>query len=186
VAQLNCEEIRGLLVDYSDGQLLSDESAKVRMHLAECERCRAVLAALNDSLRLAEVVWQDNATESAEIGNVAEVTEVKPNKLPLRHIGAIAAGVIVLLAVTVVFQFNKKAAQPANEEMTIAQLEYKMERAGHAAQLLAAADILAEQPGGTEFAREQYAYVAETYPDMQAATLAKSRMDSIPERRTEQ
>jgi len=50
-----CEEIREILVDYADGQLLPSDSNKVAEHLAECAHCRKMLDALQRSLELAGV-----------------------------------------------------------------------------------------------------------------------------------
>ena len=61
--QKSCEDIADMLVDYADGRLSPGESSKVSAHLAKCEDCRESLEALQRSLELAEVIWEDQLAE---------------------------------------------------------------------------------------------------------------------------
>ena len=63
----SCEDIREMLVDYADGQLLPSEANRVAEHLAKCEHCQRILDALQSSLELAEVVWEDGLGAAKEI-----------------------------------------------------------------------------------------------------------------------
>ena len=72
----------------------------------------------------------------------------------------------------------------ARVSATARELALDIERAGIAMQLLATADILAEQPGGEEFACERYRYVLATYPDTEAALQSESRLGSLCEERS--
>jgi hypothetical protein len=45
----------------------------------------------------------------------------------------------------------------------------RIEREGIAAQILAAANLLARQPGGEEFARQRYDEILSSYPETNAA-----------------
>ena len=61
--------------------------------------------------------------------------------------------------------------EPPSEE-----IEDRIRRAGMAAQLFAAAEVLDELEGGRTAAEKQYAYITERYPDTEQATLARRRL----------
>ncbi|GAB4236260.1 MAG: hypothetical protein Kow00109_09750 [Acidobacteriota bacterium] len=50
---IRCEEIEVLLSGYLDGELTQQQSQRVELHLAECERCRQVLEELQEARRAA-------------------------------------------------------------------------------------------------------------------------------------
>ena len=66
--------------------------------------------------------------------------------------------------------------------MRLAEIEQEMFRAGLAAELLALGDFIGAQPGGKEFARERYTYLAATYPDTEGAAQAKIRLQNLDAR----
>ena len=101
---------------------------------------------------------------------------------------AIAASVLVVLggAIWLSFSVRAKQAEPSKNKMTVEEIELAVIRAGIAEQMLAAGDLLAEQPGGQQYARERYMYVAATYPNDKVAEKAKSRLQKLSERSTKQ
>jgi hypothetical protein len=44
---MNCDELKGVLGDFLNGNLNSDQSRAVRMHLASCTRCASLLDPLD-------------------------------------------------------------------------------------------------------------------------------------------
>ncbi len=52
-----CDRFAELLVDYADGGLDDERRREVEAHLATCSDCRARVAALQGSLRLARAEW---------------------------------------------------------------------------------------------------------------------------------
>jgi len=97
----------------------------------------------------------------------------------------IAAGILLVLSAGLIFQIiSKPDISPAKTENqpTFAELEREINRAGSAAGLLTIADMFAQQPGAEEYAKNRYSYLIENYPDQQAATLAKARLQSLTER----
>lgn len=44
----------------------AEQTAKVASHIGECDNCRTLVQSLQKSLELAEVIWQDNLSKTAE------------------------------------------------------------------------------------------------------------------------
>ena len=174
-----CEEISEKLVAYADDELSADEAAEVSEHIADCQDCRNTVKALGKSLAIAQVIWQDSEAELAEI---QLPKSAKLRKRPYLRIAGIAAGFILVIIGTFVWQLRPKPQTKVSEEITIAEIKHAVQRAGEAAQLLTAADLLAREPGGIEYARKQYQYVAESYPDLESGVQAKFRIQTIFER----
>ena len=65
--------------------------------------------------------------------------------------------------------------------ISMEEIEHEVHRAGLAAELLAMADYIGEQPGGEEYARERYTYLASAYPETEGAKLAKVRLEDLRE-----
>jgi hypothetical protein len=106
----------------------------------------------------------------------------KPRSLPWLPI---AAGIFVVLSAGLIWQIiSSPANSPAQTENqpTFAELERQINRAGSAAGLLTIADMFAQQPGAEEYAKNRYSYLIENYPDQQASTIAKARLQSLTER----
>ncbi|MBU0617069.1 MAG: zf-HC2 domain-containing protein [Planctomycetes bacterium] len=188
MTRLTCDEIADRLVDYADGELPDAESAEVAAHTARCERCRRQLAALGQSLVLAQVIWNDNEADLAAVAPQPGLRITRPHAAwrSRRRVAAIAAAAVLLATVGLYHRTVRQdvpAAVQRSESPTVRELELQIARAGIAMQLVAAADILAEQPGGGEFACERYRYVVATYPDTEAALQCKSRLASFCEER---
>jgi anti-sigma factor RsiW len=166
----SCEKIEEMLVVYADGLLSPGESNKVAEHLEKCEHCRKILKALNKSLALAGIIWDDGLAETKEI---RIVIPGKLRNIPWTRYAAAAAGIILLLATSVVWQTLMK---PVEKEINFAEIERRITEAGNAARLLAATELLAEYPDAQPIVKEQYRYIVETYPETSAANEAKLKM----------
>ncbi|MHC4583050.1 MAG: anti-sigma factor family protein [Planctomycetota bacterium] len=165
-----CEKIEEMLVDYADGQLTSGESNKVAEHLEKCKNCQKILNALQKSLELTEVIWDDGLSETKEI---RIVIPGKLRNIPWTRYAAAAAGIILLLTTSVVWQTLIK---PVEKEINFAEIERRITDAGNAARLLAATELLAEYPDAQPIVKEQYRYIVETYPETSAANEAKLKI----------
>ncbi|HUU18466.1 MAG TPA: zf-HC2 domain-containing protein [Sedimentisphaerales bacterium] len=165
-----CEKIAEMLVDYADGQLLPSDSKKVAHHLAECAHCRKMLDALQRSLELAEVVWDDGL---AEINKIRAPIPGKAPKIRWPRYAAVAAG--ILLVITTSFLW-RALVRPAKKELTFAEIERKITESASAARLLAAAELLADYSNNEAIVKEQFRYIVETYPETAAAAKAKSKI----------
>ena len=166
----SCEEIREMLVDYADGQLSPSEANKVAEHLAECEHCREMLEALQRSLELAEVVWEDGLAETKEIR--APIPR-KARKIRWLRYAAIAASILLVVTTSVVWRV---LVRPAEKELTFTEIERRITESGSAARLLAAAELLAEYTDDEAFVKQQYRHIIEIYPKTTAAAKARSRI----------
>ena len=178
-----CHEIEPLLVDYADGDLPAEDSARVTEHVAGCDECRCTLAALRRSLELAGAVWQ---ADEASLAGV-RIPIAQRRRGTRRWMPALAAAAILLAVGVASLWWRRTPAEqptagPAGQ--TIAEQEETLNKVGAAAQLLAAADCLAEQPGGLEIAVERYRYIIATYPQTDAASAAAARVRAHQERRT--
>jgi len=177
----SCKDIATKLVDYADGRLAAAESAEVAEHLGECAACRETVGALVKSLELAQAVWQAG---EANLAGVAVSSKGKAG-WHWRRVGAAAACIALLLGGTLIWCLARPARHepdPGAVERTLAAIEQAVMRAGEAAQLLAVADMVAQQPGNADYARERFEYIAANYPDMDAGIQAKLRIQSFPER----
>ena len=105
-----CKEIEALLVDYTDEQLSPEASNKVTEHLAQCENCRKVLNALQQSLELADIIWTDSLTETK---NIRIPIPRKIRKLSWRHYAAIAASILLAVTTSIVWRELVKPVEKA-------------------------------------------------------------------------
>jgi len=165
-----CEEIREILVDYADGQLLPSDSNKVAEHLAECAHCRKMLDALQRSLELAGVVWADGLEQ---IKDVRVSIQGKAKKIHWFRYAAVAASILLVLTASIVWRVRVK---PTRKEVSFADIERRITESASAARLLAAAELLAEYPDAQSIVKEQYRYIVEAYPETAAAAEAKSKI----------
>lgn len=184
MTRLSCDDVCDRLVDYADSELPDAESAEVAAHVAGCEHCRRQLAALRQSLALAQTIWNDNEADLAAVAPQPALRITRPHAASRsrRRVAAVAAAAALLAIVGLyhrtAHQNPPAIVQPSGSPI-VRELELQITRAGIAMQLLTAADILAEQPGGEEFACERYRYVAATYPDTEAAAQSESRLMSL-------
>ncbi len=169
MTEISCEQIEQLLVDYSEGRLSPSQSTEVGGHLAKCQRCSDVLKALQRSLELVQVVWEDGWADAQAI-HVSK--RVKTMELP-RWAYATAAAV---LAVAACWAFWHYLNRPAPQALTVAEIERRITDEGMAARLLATAELLAAKPYAEELVKSQYNYIVERYPSTEAAATAKTRI----------
>lgn len=166
----SCEEIREMLVDYTEGQLSPSESNKVAEHLAKCENCQRMLEALQSSLELAEVVWEDGLAQTEAI-RIPILRKARRSRWP--RYAAVAAGILLVVTTSVVW---RAWVRPARKEISFADIERRITESGNAARLLAATELLAEYPDAEAIVKEQLRYIVETYPETASAAEAKLKM----------
>ena len=183
-----CDKVVEKLVEYADGVLPAAEAAEVAEHLRVCPRCRAQVGALRRSLAVAGAIWADAAADVAESG------EPRAGRRGGRgglwrigwRAGLVAAG-IMLLAGT---WFWQRASEPRRPAVHVAgasspsDVAREIARVGVSAELMQAADMLAEQPAGREIACERYQYIASAYQDTPAGVESDKRYRSLCDQRS--
>jgi anti-sigma factor RsiW len=165
----SCKDIELMLVDYADGQLSPSDSSKVSEHLAQCRECQKLLDALHKSLDFAGLIWSDSLAETENI----RIPAAKIRKIRWSRFAAIAASILVVATTSAVWH---TLTRPKGGELTFAEIERKITESGSAARLLAAAELLSENPNAETIVKQQYRHIVETYPETSAATKAKLRM----------
>lgn len=99
----SCEFVEPMLSDYLDGQLGTDDEARVEAHLAVCARCRNLADALRSDER-ALVSWARTLTAPADMPlRVLKALglsrqEVQSRRLAYVYFGSLALGVALVLA----------------------------------------------------------------------------------------
>jgi anti-sigma factor RsiW len=165
-----CKEFADRIVDYVDGELPPAEAGAVARHLAQCESCRRTAAALQRSLGLARLLWEDNLTETAAIGGDAHAGVCTyghaANRSRRRSFYAVAAGILLAAGILVTPVFHPAPKEPA---LTAEQVEREVARAGRAAELLAATRLVAQCEGTESIVQQQYRYILHEYADTPAA-----------------
>ena len=165
----SCKDIEQKLVDYADGQLSPGDSSKVAEHLATCEHCRMLLSGLQKSLELAGVIWADSLAETENI----RIPAAKTTKIRRLRYAAIAASILIAATASIVWL---TLTRPRESQLTLAEIERNITESGNAAQLLAAAELLSDNPDAENIVKQQYQYIVETYPRTSSAIKAKSKM----------
>ncbi|MCK4292498.1 MAG: zf-HC2 domain-containing protein [Planctomycetes bacterium] len=166
----SCDNFAEMLVDYADGGLSPEQSTKVADHLSECEDCRALLNGLQKSLELAQVIWEDNLSQTTETIGIPAPGRIRRRSWP-RYA---AAAILIVSAISITSRIINK---PAKDEPTFAEIERKITEAGNAARLLAAADLLGAYSEAETIVKQQYRRIVETYPDTSAASKAKLQVE---------
>lgn len=154
-----CKEFADRIVDYVDGELPQDEARVVADHLTACESCRRAVESLNRSLGLAKVLWSDN------LGDRQAVPWRES-----RHIWhyAVAAAILIAASILVATISNHRPQKPL---IAFEDVEQQIVRAGAAAELLAATQILARCEGTESIVEEQRRYILSNYADTPAAAM---------------
>jgi len=165
-----CEEFADRIVDYVDGELPQDEARVVADHLAACESCRRTVDALNRSLGLAKVLWSDNL---GEFELAASATPVR--NLRIRRFFAVAASMLVAasLLVLMIAEWNRWKPAVAFEDV-----QRQIVRAGAAAELLAATQIIARCEGTETIVERQYQFIIKEYAGTPAAESIRAEYGS--------
>jgi anti-sigma factor RsiW len=166
----NCERIEDSLIDYADNLLSDDESSKVEEHLDICSNCQLKLEALDKSLRLTRIIFEDNLSQIEDI----QLPAVK--RTPIRWIRPAAAAAVVLFVAGLLIVFQTLQTAPSEQTITassIEEIERQINQATIAAKLLATADLLTQDPENQNIVQDQYFHIIETYPNTSAAEKAK-------------
>lgn len=172
-----CDKIpEETLVAFADGQLSPREAAEVSEHITQCDSCRQMVGALQRSLELAKVSW---AAEQSRWPKWRKADEPKLSRWPVTRVLAVAASILLLLGVGLIWRMVSEPGKAALNGKTIARLEQVVERAGAAAQMLAVADLLSKQAGGHDYARERYKEIISDYSDTAQAVQAKLRLKTL-------
>jgi anti-sigma factor RsiW len=202
-----CEELTDRIVDYVDGELPADEAEIVARHLSECPRCRHTANDLERSLGLARIIWQDNLADTAAAGNgavrgscrghlgraVSKASRLRSaggtpatrflcpprHTTNLRHGSlyavAVAAGILLVVGVLVRPVLRQS---PRDEPLAAKEVEGRVARAGLAAELLAATQMLARCEGTESIVERQYEYILRHYADTPAAKAIRADLGS--------
>ncbi len=198
----NCQAIRDLLVDYADGEVSRADAQRVAGHLETCLDCRTELRLLEQSLELAQAVWQESAR--ATTGTVEVAVERPTQRGSIQRwqrrwaLAALAATVIVAL-LTLPWLLphagpariaqqapNPKtpatggSRSPESATMGEEEIERYLAREAAAARLRAAAELLATQPGLEEHRQRAERYIIETYGDTEAGRELSARTAPKP------
>ncbi len=168
-----CTEIADKLTAYADGELPQHESGMVAEHLAQCPDCRKMLSALEDSLRLTRIIWDDNL---AQADNIDLALPAKPRSHRRLRYLAVAAGILLVVTCSVIRYATVK-------EPTFQEIEHHIAQAASATKLLAALELLAEYPDAQPIELQQYLHIVDMYPQTTAADEAKARIKELSERR---
>jgi hypothetical protein len=165
----SCKDMEIMLVDYADGQLSQIDANKIKEHLSECQECRKLLTTLQKSLELAGVIWSDGLAETEN----TRIPAAKTRKIHWTRCTAIAASILIAATASVVCL---TLTRPREHKLTFTEIERKITESGSAAQLLAAAELLSNNPDAENIVKQQYQYIVETYPQTSSAIKAKSKM----------
>ena len=165
------------LVAYTDGDVSSGETEHIAKHIATCPECKALSEALGRSLQVTQAIWQ---TGKAGWPKTHSFGELRANRRSFRKVIAVAANILLLFGVGILWQLLTKSGEP-----TAADIEIMANRAAVAAQMLAVADLFASQPAGQEYAVKRYNYIIDSYPGMEESAQARKRLTRLIERRFE-
>jgi anti-sigma factor RsiW len=172
-----CDKIsQETLVAFADGELSPAETAEVSEHIDRCESCREMVQALQRSMELVTASWNE---QQAKWPKWQARRAPRLHRWPAKRVLAVAAGIVLLIGVGLIWRTVSEPTKPMPAEEAIARLEQTVTRVGAAVQMLAVADLLAEQPGGKDYARERYKEIVTGYSDTEYAVQAKLRLKSL-------
>ncbi len=168
------------LAAFIGGQLSEEQRAQVQRHLEQCPACQDMADALTQSLDLLQSQWQDQ--QQAWNQQHGDFKAPRPSR-SRRWLTAVAA--MLVLALGLRLWWPQTEVTITEESLDPTTLHLELERAAVAAQLLAAADLLAQQPGGKPYAIKRYQYVMQQFPHQREHDLAQDRLQTLLERSTE-
>lgn len=153
-----CDEISVQLVDYVDGELSPEEAQHIEGHLASCPDCSKLVKALNDSLSIAQGLWEDAHQAAGQI----PMPQLSPSKTrSWTRYAAVAAGITILIGV--LWLIPKKQS---DSQLSLAQVEEQVRQSARAAQLLVATRMLSECQGTEELVQQQLQYIQTQYSEV--------------------
>jgi anti-sigma factor RsiW len=184
-----CEGFADRIVDYVDGELSQAEAQAIAGHLGECESCRQMAKALQRSLGLARVIWQDNLairSDAARRSLSSHTHGTDPGRCPRGHTTnaprrrsfyVLAAAAVILLAAGSSFLVFFHRTPPQPQPITLEEVQRQVARVGRAAELLAATRLVAQCEGMESIVQQQYRYILREYADTPAAESIKASHD---------
>ncbi len=168
-----CKDIENILVDYCDGLLSGEEKSQVSQHLENCENCRKLLGALERSMELSTVIWEDNVSD---IEKIKISVSQKVRKIHWLRYTSIAASILIATTAAILWcSYHKPKEKPT--ELTFEQIEKNINDSANAARLLAATELLANNSDNKEIVQNGYHYIAKMYPDTPAAEKIKLKIE---------
>ena len=181
--ELDCCQTRPLLVEYSDGELPSEQAGAIDRHLKGCPECRAQLERLKASLTFAKEIW----AEPVE-GLLAPMPERRPSSRRGRIALTAAAAAALLLALFAWQHFAKDHSPLAVEEPPPGSIPKEdsaiapipedagarseedllawIDRTERCARLRTSVGILECSPSLSAYAEDARHYLATTYGDL--------------------
>jgi predicted anti-sigma-YlaC factor YlaD len=151
-----CQEIPvEKLISYADGELPYEEAEQIAQHISNCEKCRTMLKALQDSLKMVQDIWEG---DKEKWGDLHSFKKPKSRRWAFKSIAAVAAGLILICSVSLICLLSQSDEPKKGRvtTLTVSQVELQAEQAAVAAQLLAVGDMYAAQAGGEKYAEERY------------------------------
>jgi anti-sigma factor RsiW len=171
------------LVAYADGELSSSEAEQVAAHVADCQRCRTMLDALEQSLLVTQAIWR---TGEAQWPKAPSLDRRESTRRSFWPVAAVAAIIVLVLGVAAVWRLlfgPNERTLIVSREPTAAEIEVAANRAALAAQMLAVADLLSSQPGGEQYAVKRYSDLITSFPETQQSAEARLHLQRLLERR---
>ena len=170
------------LIAYSDGELPHEEAEQIMQHISECEKCRTMLKALQDSLKTIQDIWE---SDKEKWGDLHSFKKPQLHRWPFKSIVAIAAGLILICSISLMWLEFKpnQSKRTTTKSLTIEEIMIESDRAAIAAQLLAVGDMYAAQPGGEKYAVRRYEDLIEAFPSSPQSKQAKLHLQKLLERK---
>ena len=171
-----CQQVRGVLVEYADGELPAAEMQQVGAHLAECSDCRELLTALRRSLELTKAVWAESLPRQGPAVAVSDRRRVRR----LKAVAVAAACVVLAAGAGLIWQGARPPQTPDGPRTPIysaAEIGAMIQREEASARLAASARILSDQPGGKQAAHDSYVYLARMYPETSAGRESRGKIE---------
>ncbi len=195
-----CGQVEDLLVGYADDELTAEERDQVESHLAGCERCRTLLAALRRSQDLVLADWARRYSDVAGL----EPSDILPRRRYLPAYAATIAAAVALAVLGVLTWRGMVATAPHTPgrtagpertaplgqliadgpQLTPERVRRSVDQVGATTALLASVDWLAEQPANCDIARQQYEFITHMYAGTEIAAQARSRLAAFEQRRS--
>ena len=126
---------------------------------------------MEHSLKLSNIIWEDN------LSDIEKVTiPQKVKKIHWLRYTSIAASILIAVTVGILwFSYQKPREKPT--ELTFEQIEKNINDSANAARLLAATEILSNNPDNKEIVKNGYRYIARIYPDTPSAEKIKLKIE---------
>jgi hypothetical protein len=168
------------LIAYCDSELQPDETQHIAEHINSCQNCQEMMDALQDSLKLAQDVWQTDTTKWGDLHSF-----IKPylHTLPIIKIASVAAVIILIFSLSLIYLLSNSNEQLKPPVLTAKEIELQAERSAIAAQLLAVGDMYAAQTGAEKYAVERYNDLIESFPSSPQSEQAKLHLQKLLERK---